>query len=86
MKKIILKIDGMRCSMCESHINDLVRKNSNAKKVSSSHIKKTTKILMDEVENIDKIKNAIENDGYKVLDVSIEDYQKESFFKKLFKK
>ena len=26
MFKTILKIEGMRCSMCEAHINDLIRK------------------------------------------------------------
>ena len=27
MKKIILKIDGMRCGMCETHVCDFIRKN-----------------------------------------------------------
>lgn len=26
MKKITLKIDGMMCGMCESHVNDAIRK------------------------------------------------------------
>jgi len=26
MKEITLKIDGMMCSMCEAHVNDVVRK------------------------------------------------------------
>ena len=37
MYKTTLKIDGMMCSMCEAHINDVIRKNmKEAKKVSSS--------------------------------------------------
>lgn len=28
MMKITLKIDGMMCSMCASHINDCIRKNT----------------------------------------------------------
>ena len=33
MLKTVLKIDGMMCGMCESHMNDLIRKNCKVKKV-----------------------------------------------------
>ena len=36
MIKTVLKIDGMMCSMCESHMNDVVRKSCSPKKVNSS--------------------------------------------------
>ena len=36
MVKTTLKIDGMMCSMCEAHMNDLVRQNCSVKKVTSS--------------------------------------------------
>ena len=36
MIKTTLKIDGMMCGMCESHMNDLIRKNFKVKKVTSS--------------------------------------------------
>ena len=39
MTKITLKIDGMMCGMCESHVNDVIRKNFNVKKVNSSRAK-----------------------------------------------
>ena len=32
MVKITLKIDGMACGMCESHVNDTIRKNFAVKK------------------------------------------------------
>ena len=32
MVKTVLKIDGMMCGMCESHMNDLIRKNFKSKK------------------------------------------------------
>ena len=32
MVKTTLKIDGMMCSMCEAHMNDLVRQNSQREK------------------------------------------------------
>ena len=36
MVKTVLKVDGMSCGMCESHMNDLVRSLFPVKKVSSS--------------------------------------------------
>lgn len=31
MLKTVLKIDGMMCGMCESHMNDLIRKHCKVK-------------------------------------------------------
>ena len=39
MQQITLKIDGMMCGMCESHINESIRNNFSVKKVTSSHTK-----------------------------------------------
>lgn len=36
--KTILHINGMMCSMCESHINDAIRKNFEVKKMKSSRL------------------------------------------------
>ena len=40
MQQITLKIDGMMCGMCESHINESIRNNFSVKKVTSSHTKR----------------------------------------------
>ena len=32
MIQTVLKIDGMMCGMCESHVNDCIRQNFNVKK------------------------------------------------------
>ena len=42
MVETILKVDGMMCGMCESHINDVVRKTARVNKVTSSHTKGET--------------------------------------------
>ena len=42
MTKTVLKIDGMMCGMCESHVNDAIRTAFAVKKVSSSHAKGET--------------------------------------------
>ena len=36
MTQTTLKIDGMMCGMCESHINDAIRKEFPVKKVTAS--------------------------------------------------
>ena len=43
-----LTIDGMACSMCEAHINDVIRSTFSVKKVTSSHRKGTAQILSEE--------------------------------------
>lgn len=48
MVKIIMKIEGMSCGMCESHINDTVRRQFAVKKVSSSHSKGQTQIIAED--------------------------------------
>ena len=48
MYKTMVKIEGMACGMCESHINDAVRKNFQVKKVTSSHKKGEAVILSEE--------------------------------------
>lgn len=48
MVKTIVGIDGMMCGMCESHVNDVIRKSFDVKKVSSSHSKKRTEIISEE--------------------------------------
>ena len=45
MLKITVQVDGMMCGMCESHVNDAVRKAFQVKKVTSSHSKGQTVIL-----------------------------------------
>ncbi len=86
MNKITLKIDGMQCGMCEAHVNDAIRKVCGEKvKVSSSHTEGKAEIIMDETPDIARIKSAVKADGYKVLDVNVEPYEKKkglSFFKK----
>lgn len=65
MTKIIAKVDGMMCGMCESHINDVVRKTFPAvKKVSSSHSRGETEILTEEDITDEALRSAIDPTGY----------------------
>ena len=80
MNKITLKIDGMMCGMCESHINDAVRQKFRVKKVTSSHAKGETVILTEEDIGEQPLRAAIEATGYKVLSVKSEPYEKKGLF------
>lgn len=80
MKQTTAEIDGMMCSMCESHVNDAVRKSLAVKKVTSSHKKGQTVILSEEGVTKEQLESALEGTGYKVLSVSTEDYVKKGFF------
>lgn len=70
MIETVLKIDGMSCGMCESHINDVIRNHFKVKKVKSSHRKGQTIIISEEKLDHSELKNAISNTGYTVLDIT----------------
>ena len=79
---MILKIDGMACGMCESHINDTIRRNFKVKKVTSSHSKGETEIIAERPLDEETLKKAIGNTGYTVLSVNTEPYVKKGFFRR----
>ncbi len=80
MLKITLKIDGMLCGMCESHVNDAIRRAFPVKKVTSSHRKGETVILTETGISEPKLREAVEATGYRVLAVSKENYEKKGLF------
>ena len=79
MIKTTVGIDGMMCGMCESHVNDAIRKSFDVKKVSSSHSKKETEIISEEAIDEDKLRAVIDETGYTVLSVDSEPYKKKGF-------
>lgn len=84
MFKITLEIDGMKCGMCEAHVNDHIRKKFRIKKIKSSHLKNETTIISDEIITEEDIKNAMSSTGYNVLNFKCEQFEKKGLF--LFKK
>lgn len=80
MVKTIIKIDGMACGMCESHMNDTIRNTFNVKKVSSSHTDKQSVVISEEELNEDEVKKAVEDTGYTFVSMSSEPYEKKGFF------
>lgn len=76
MVKITLKIEGMACGMCESHINDTIRRQFEVKKVSSSHSKGTTEIIAENPLDEELLKKAIGETGYTLVSLNTEPYVK----------
>ena len=67
--KYRLEIEGMKCGMCESHLNNEIRKAFNVKKVTSSHLKKETIIYSEKEMDIEKIKLVVGATGYKLISI-----------------
>ena len=80
MVKTVLKIDGMMCVMCESHMNELIRKNFEVKKVTSSAKKGETVIISEKEIDIPWAKKEIKDIGYELLSYETEPYEKKGFF------
>ena len=76
MKKITVKIDGMMCGMCETHVNDAIRRAFPVKKVTSSHTKGEAVILTETDIREDALRTALDPTGYRVLEVHTETYEK----------
>lgn len=81
MFKVTLKIDGMACGMCESHVNETIRKNFDVKKVTSSHKKGITEIITENSLDEESLKKAVDETGYKVLSINTEPYVKKGLFR-----
>ena len=87
MQEITLKIDGMHCSMCEAHLNEVIRKLVNVKKIKSNH---STGICTFTTDNFnlsdeDFSKKVFDESGYRVLSITKNEVAKKglfSFFKK----
>ena len=80
MIETTLKINGMMCGLCESHINEVVRKNAQVNKVTSSHTKGETVIVSEAPVDVEKLKEAIAATGYTVTGAETKPYEKKGLF------
>lgn len=80
MIKITVGVEGMACGMCEAHINEAVRNAFSVKKVTSSHTKKQTVIIVESDVDEQKLKDVIAKSGYEAVSVSREPYEKKGLF------
>ena len=75
MIKTTVKVYGMMCGMCESHVNDAIRKAFQVDKVSSSHSKGETTLITDAPVDEARLKAAINATGYEVKGITSEPYE-----------
>lgn len=80
MIQITIEVEGMKCGMCESHVNDAVRRVSKVSKVSSSRVKSTTVVVASDDVNTDDILKAISAQGYRVGKLFSQPYKKRGLF------
>ena len=80
MIKTTLKIDGMACSMCEAHVNDVIRRIvPGAKSVKSSHGKGESSFLSETEPDAQMLKDEISKTGYEVVLIKMEPISKKRF-------
>ena len=75
-----VKIDGMMCGMCESHINDVVRNAFPVKKVTSSHSRGQTVILSETEIPEAELRPVIAKTGYELTSDACAPYEKKGLF------
>lgn len=80
MVQMTLKIDGMQCGMCESHVNDAVRKAFPVKKVTSSRSRNETTVIAETELDEDALRTAISATGYEVGEIRKEPWEKKGLF------
>ena len=80
MYKTTVKIDGMMCDMCESHINDALRNVLPIKKVKSSHKSGETVMISEGPLTLSDIENALADSGYKATGLVCVPYEKKGLF------
>ena len=79
MIETTIGIDGMMCEMCETHINDAIRRNFHVKSAKANRRKRQCVVVSEEELDHDRIRAVIAETGYDLLSISSEPYQKKGF-------
>lgn len=80
MWKYTIEVTGMVCGMCESHVNDAVRKAFPVKKVTSSRGKNETTVVTEAELDEAALRAAISATGYDVGEIRKEPWVKKGLF------
>ena len=80
MFKTTMKVEGMMCGMCESHVNDAVRKAFPVKRVASSRSKSETTVLAERELDEGALRAAVSAAGYEVGEIRKEPWEKKGLF------
>lgn len=80
MWKYTVHVEGMMCGMCESHVNDAVRKALPVKKVTSSRSQSETTVIAETELDEAALRAAISATGYEVGEIQKEHWVKKGLF------
>ena len=80
MWKYTVQVSGMMCGMCESHVNDAVRRAFAVKKVASFRSKGETTVVTEQKLDEDALRDTIAATGYEVGGIRKEPYVKRGLF------
>ena len=80
MIRTIVGVDGMMCGMCETHVNDAVRRAFEVQSVKSNRRKKTCVIVSEGELDQERLKKAIGEFGYDVTEIRTEPYTRRGLF------
>ena len=80
MWKYTVQVSGMMCGMCESHVNDAVRRAFAVKMVASFRSKGETTVVTEQKLDEDALRDAIAATGYEVGEIRREPYVKRGLF------
>ena len=80
MWKYTIQVGGMMCGMCESHVNDAVRKAFPVKRVASSRSKSETTVLAERELDEGALRAAVSAAGYEVGEIRKEPWEKKGLF------
>ena len=85
MTQITIQVEGMKCPMCEAHVNDAIRDRFAVEKVTSSHKKNETVILTEMPIEDESLRGVISALGFTVGTIARDTYEKNSFFSRFSK-
>jgi copper chaperone len=80
MIKTTIQIDGMMCGMCETHIQDAIRKHFKVKKVKASRSKGEAEILSEDYIDERELRRVITDTGYDAGGVQAAPFEKKKLF------
>lgn len=80
MWRYTIHVDGMMCGMCESHVNDAVRKAFPVKRVASSRSKSETTVLAERELDEGTLRAAVSAAGYEVGEIRKKPWEKKGLF------
>ncbi len=80
MVQYTVVVEGMRCGMCEAHVNDAIRRAFPVRKLKSSHTKNETVFLADGPIDEARLRQVLGETGYTVGAITSAPWEKRGLF------